>query len=279
MEVQHVVHSIREILEKVPLDRPELRNRFIIETNGMKNIPFHLSRYFNISFIYTNNIRFEACCVLQKTISIYTVIIIIKKDFETNFQQQEANPSFLSRDYITVCRRRELYCHELCHLVAITRAFPSYQSDSMRKNFFYALFQKFNDKSIRESHEKEFFQKANESFKKVLDGLKTMLDYNIPLSFNDFEDNPSEFDRDHFPYPGDNLNYFKLFSEFMASDKKLKKFMAKIPEYKRDGKIELINNYINWERCFCDLLHIDMYNFFRKAPEKRHIIIQEIQRL
>jgi hypothetical protein len=274
MEIQRVVRSIRGILSNIPFDRPELRSRFIIETNELKDIPFFIRRYFDICFIYTNDVGFDACCVLQKTLSTYTIIIIVKKEFETNFQQQEATSDFLSRNYSKVCRRRELYCHEVCHLIAIINAFPSYQFDSTRKSFFLKLSKVFIDKTNFESQEKKFFQKTKNSFKNVLGGIKTMLAYNIPLSFNDFENIPTEFDRDHFPYAGDDLNYFKLFSELMVSDKKLKKHMEKISEYVRQN-----GNDTNMERFFSDFLHVELSYIFRKAPEKRRIIIEEMQRI
>ena len=278
MNAAQVVRSIGGILEKIPFDRPELRNRFIIETNELNGIPYHVRRYFDICFIYTDNVKFDACCVLQKTVSTYTIIIVIKKKFETDFQQQEAIGNFLSRNYKTVCRRRELYCHEVCHLVAIIRAFPSYRDAPSHKKFFFGLFETYNVKAKVESLEKIFFQKTKESFTRGLNDLRTTLVYNIPLSFNDFADTPSEFDRDHFPYADDDLNYFKLFSEFMASDKKLRRHIEKIPEYKKVGKIEVVNNVINFERFFRDILHIEISYIMKKAPEKRRIIIEEIQR-
>jgi hypothetical protein len=279
MDVHQVIRSIGGILDNIPFDRPELRARFIIETNELNGIPYHIRRYFDICFIYRDDVDFDACCILQRTVSTYTIIIIIKRVFETDFQQQEANKDFLSRDYKSVCRRRELYCHEVCHLVAIIRAFPSYKDESTQKNFFLGIFPTYNTRAKVESLEKKFYQKTTMSFKYVLTGLKTMLVYNIPLSFNDFEESPSEFDRAHFPYEGDKLNYFKLFSEFMVSDRKLKKFIGKIPEYIRGKKIEAANNQYNWERCFRDLLHVEIFYIMRKAPEKRRIIIEEIQRM
>jgi len=279
MEIQRVVRSISGILSNIPFDHPETRNRFIIETDELKDIPFHIRRYFDVCFIYTNEIEFDACCVLQKTLSIYTIIIIIKKEFETNFQQQETISDFLSRNYNKVCRRRELYCHEVCHLIAIIRAFPSVLFDSTRKNFFLELSEVFIGKKDLGSQEKEFFQKTKESFKRSLDSIKTMLTYNIPLSFNDFESAPTEFDRYHFPYKGDNLNYFELFSELMVSDKKLKKHIEKIPEYIRNKKIVWIDSHFDWERFFCDFLHIELSYIFRKAPEKKNVIFESIQRL
>jgi len=279
MEIQRVVRSISGILSNIPFDRPELRNRFIIKTSELKDIPFFIHRYFDICFIYRNDVAFDACCVLQKTLSTYTIIIIIKKEFETNFQQQEAISNFLSRNYSKVCRRRELYCHEVCHLIAIIRAFPSYTSESTRKKFFLKLVNIFINRTNFESQEKKFFQKTKESFKRSLGSIKTMLTYNIPLSFNDFENTPTEFDRYHFPYEGDDLNYFKLFSELMVSDKKLKKHIEKIPEYIRHGKTVWIDNLFDWERFFIDFLHIELSYVFRKAPEKKNIIFEEIQRL
>jgi len=279
MEIQRVVRSISGILSNIPFDRPETRNRFIIETNELKDIPFHIRRYFDVCFIYSNEVEFEACCVLQKTLSTYTIIIIIKKEFETYFQQQETISDFLSRDYGKVCRRRELYCHEVCHLIAIIRAFPSYLFDSTRKSFFLKLSSFFINKTDLGRQEKEFFQKTKESFKRSLNSIKTMLTYNIPLSFNDFESAPTEFDRDHFSYTGDELNYFKLFSELMASDKKLKKQIEKIPEYIRNKKIVWIDNNFGWGRFFSDFLHIELSYIFRKAPEKKNVIFEAIQRL
>jgi len=278
MDIHRVIRSINGILEKIPFDRPEIRNRFLIETNDLNGIPFHIRRFIDVCFIYSANVSFDACCVLQKTISIYTVIIIINKKFELNFQQQETISDFLKRDYVMVCRRRELYCHEVCHLVAIVRAFPDYRDKPSQLNFLSRIFNENYEKNKVESLEKRFFQKTKESFINVLSGLKAMLDFNINLSFNDFEDTPSDFDRDHFPYADDDLNYFKLFSEFMVSDKKLKKHVGKIPEYIREGKIETVGNHFNFERSFRDLLHVELSYIFKKAPEKRQIIIDEIQR-
>jgi hypothetical protein len=211
----------------------------------------------------------------------YTVIIIINKKFELDFQNQETINDFLKRDYRMVCRRRELYCHEVCHLVAIIRAFPSYRDKPSTLNFLSNILNGNNEDYVKtrvETLEKKFFQKTKESFNSVLSGLKTMLVFNITLSFNDFEDTPSEFDRDHFPYAEDELNYFKLFSEFMVSDKKLRKHMGKFSEYIRAGKIEAVGNSYNLERFFGDILHVELSYIFRKAPEKRRIIIEEIQR-
>jgi len=279
MDIFRVIRSINGILEKIPFDRPETRNRFIIETNNLSDIPYHIRRFIDVCFIYSTNVAFDACCVLQKTISIYTVIIIIHKKFELDFQQQETINDFLKRDYGMVCRRRELYCHEVCHLVAIIRAFPAYRDKPSLLNFISRI---FNDNYIKtkvESLEKRFYQKTKESFNNVLSNLKTILAFNITLSFNDFEDTPSDFDRDHFPYAGDKLNYFKLFSEFMVNDKKLKKHIGKILEYIREGKIETKGNYFNLERFFRDLLHVELSYIFKKAPEKRQVIIEEIRKL
>jgi hypothetical protein len=228
MEIPHVIRSISGILENIPFDRPEPRGRFIIETNELNGIPYHIRRYFDVCFIYRDDVEFDACCILQKTVSIYTIVIIIRRAFETDFQAQEANNVFLFFYYRSVCRRRELYCHEVCHLVAIIRAFPSYKDESTQENFFWGIFSAYNIRARVESLERIFYQKTLRSFRYVLTGLKTMLVYNIPLSFSDFEESPSEFDRAHFPYKGDELNYFKLFSEFMVSDKKLKKHIEKI---------------------------------------------------
>ena len=278
MDIHRVIRSISGILEKIPFEHPELRSRFNIETNDLNNIPFHVRRFIDVSFIYDGDVDFDACCVLQKTLLTYTVIIIINKKFELYFQQQEAINDFLKRDYGMVCRRRELYCHEVCHLVAIIRAFPSYRDESSQGSFIFNILQPYNQRTKVESLEKKFFQKTKESFNVTLSGIKTMLTFNIPLSFNDFENIPSEFDRDHFPYTGDDLNYFKLFSEFMVSDKKLRRHIGKFQEYIRDGKVVVIDKLYDWGRCFRDFLHVELSYILRKAPEKRRIIIEEIQR-
>jgi hypothetical protein len=145
-------------------------------------------------------------------------------------------------------------------------------------NFLSRIFIDNYEKTKVESLEKKFYQKTKESFNNVLSGLRTMLTFNITLSFNDFEDTPSDFDRDHFPYADDDLNYFKLFSEFMASDKKIKKHIGKIIEYIKEGKIETTGNRFNLDRSFRDLLHVELSYILRKAPEKRQIIIEEVNR-
>jgi hypothetical protein len=68
-DIHRVIRSINGILEKIPFDRPELRSRFLIETNDLLNIPFHIRRFIDVCFIYPGNVAFDACCVLQKTIT------------------------------------------------------------------------------------------------------------------------------------------------------------------------------------------------------------------
>ena len=86
-----------------------------------------------------------------------------------------------------------MYCHEVCHLVAIMRAFPSDKSSRAREDFITKIRDKFA-KSVKRAEDKKA----------------------VPLASTEkLGKSPSVFDKDHFRYGDDNLNYFELYKELM----------------------------------------------------------------
>jgi hypothetical protein len=278
-EVLRTLRSVRGILNCIPFDKPFISNRFNISTDELKGIPLFIRQFFDIAFIYSDKAQFEACCILQKAENTYTIIIIIQKRFEIDFHKQESTSIFLNRNYIDVCRRRALYCHEVCHLIAIIRAFPSHQNYQDNKSFLKNILFKFVRSPSVIEDEKKFFSKTKKSFKKILNNIQALLPFSLPADFNDKDDPPDDFDREHFPYKGDELNYFKLFGELMVSDKDLKKVIEKLQEHKKEGKVEIIDGLINLQRYIMDFLHVDLTYILKRAPEKKRIIIDELRKI
>jgi hypothetical protein len=270
-----VLRPLEGILSRVPFKEPYLSDRFNIATNELSGLPDIVKRFFDITFIYTQKARFEACCILQKAEKTYTIIIIMAKDYELDFKKQCDIPNILERDLSKVCRRRELYCHEICHLIAIIRAFPDYVSVSENNSFIKKLFYRWCNE-IR--NEKEFFAITRSSFRTTLTDIETLIKMSFPVSFTSIGDSPSDFNKDHFPYPGDELNYFRLFNELMVKDADLEKMIEKLPERIRDKKAVAMDKGFDLDKYFRDFLHVELAFIMRKAPEKKQVLISAIQK-
>ena len=118
------------------------------------------------------------------------VVIIMKRQYETHFRAWLGGKNQILKE---CCFRRELYCHEICHLVAIIRAFPSDRSSRAREDFISKI--------------KEKFLKSVKTAEEIMA---------VPLvSVENQGISPSVFDKDHFRYGNDSVNYFKLYQELM----------------------------------------------------------------
>jgi hypothetical protein len=130
-------------------------------------------------------------------------LIFIKRKFEVAFAAWIGKKS---KNLALCCRRRELYCHEVCHLVAIIRAFPSDCYAKARENFI---------------------EKIKNKFAKSLNDAENSI--SIPLiSAKNPDDSPSVFDKCHFRYEDDDLNYFRLYEELMLNHELMRNALLKI---------------------------------------------------
>jgi hypothetical protein len=181
---------MQEILKAIPFNIPTGENVHL-DFSKMA-VPYYVKEGFKVSIFYVDDtFPVDASCSIFSPQEIVTIVIMIKGKFE------DALGTWLKRDDVSVfnscCRRRELYCHEASHLIAIIRAFPSNRYSKVRQDFLEKIRRKF-EASIH----------AEQSFMAI--GL---------ISGERPGDSPSVFDKDHFRYEGDNLNYFRLYAELM----------------------------------------------------------------
>ncbi|MDR0421590.1 MAG: hypothetical protein LBH72_01090 [Proteiniphilum sp.] len=186
MEVNFTLWSLKGVLEQIPFDSPA-EGPVHLDFSDI-SVPHYIKDVFKVSIIYSDEIPFEACCCIYSPRSVVTIIIILKKQYEDAFTKRD--------DIKQCCVRRELYCHETCHLIAIIRAFPSERSSMAREDFIEKIKEKF-EKSVKNAEE-----------------LKMVSMEPIGVS-------PSVFDKGHFNYGNDSLNYFKLYQELIFSHDKM----------------------------------------------------------
>ena len=156
-------------------------------------VPYYIKNDFKLSIIYQDDsYPVDATCVIYSPKKVVTVVFIIKRKFEDALKNWLVTHN--EKLFDTCCRRRELYCHETSHLIAIIRAFPSNRSSKVREDFILKISAKF----------KESIDIAEDSMA-------------IPLVFSEEkpDDSPSIFDKDHFRYENDDLDYFSLYAELM----------------------------------------------------------------
>jgi hypothetical protein len=182
---------MRDVIKKIPFDAP-VGEPVHLDFSNMA-VPYYVKSGFKVSvFCVDDSHPVDASCCIYSPQKTVTVIILIKRKFEKALEKWQTNQN---GDVLLVpcCRRRELYCHETSHLIAIIRAFPSDRLSKTREDFIAKLREKFN-KSVSDA------------------GSPTA----IPLiSQENADDSPSVFDKDHFRYQGDDLNYFRLYAELM----------------------------------------------------------------
>jgi hypothetical protein len=165
--------------------------------------PYYVKSGFKASILCEDSLPYEACCSIYSPKNVVTIVIILKKRYENDFKAWlNGNTQFLD----SCCLRRELYCHEACHLIAIIRAFPGDRSSRIQEDFKTKIKEKFA-KSVNSAKE----QKA------------------VPLvSIEQPGDSPSVFDKDHFRYGNDDLSYFRLYQELMFSHDKMISTLQKL---------------------------------------------------
>jgi hypothetical protein len=186
MEVNFTLWSLKDVLEKIPFDSPA-EGPVDLDFSDI-SAPYYIKDVFKVSIIYSDSLPFEACCCIYSPYRVVTIVIMLKKQYEDAFAKRS--------DVKQCCIRRELYCHEACHLVAIIRAFPSERSSEAREDFIKKLKKKFEI------------------------SVKTAEDLDI-VAMEPVGISPSVFDKDHFHYGNDSLNYFKLYQELVFNHDKM----------------------------------------------------------
>ena len=191
MEVSVALWSVRSILDIIPFDSPAIGNAVHLDCSKLA-VPYYVKNIFKISIFYVDDTYpADATCSIYSPKNMVTVIFIIKRKYEDNFRSWLVAHEEKHLDLC--CRRRELYCHETAHLVAIIRAYPSYRSSKVREDFLVKLRAKFS-KSINTAQNTR----------------------STPLvSMENPGESPSVFDKDHFRYNNDSLNFFLLYQELM----------------------------------------------------------------
>ncbi|MDR0722375.1 MAG: hypothetical protein LBF75_06215 [Treponema sp.] len=237
MEVSFTL-SLKEVLAKIPFDSP-VEGPIDLDFANIA-APYYIRNDFRVSILYEDSISYEAGCVIYSPKHIVTVVIILKKQYEDALRLWYNDNT---KPIECCCRRRELYCHETCHLVAIIRAFPSDRSSKVREDFIAKIKEKFT-KSV-DSAEKQ----------QMVSLEKTGI-------------SPSIFDKDHFRYGNDSLNYFRLYQELMLNHDKMHKAVKKLCE-----KIAGTGKPIT----FGDMAQETLVSgsFFNIFPEKK-IALQEL---
>jgi hypothetical protein len=193
MEVSFTLWSMQDILNKIPFGVPT-GEAVHLDFSKML-VPYYVKNGFKVSIFYVDDtFPVDAVCSIYAPKTMVTIVIMIKQKFEDALERWQNN-SNNDHDFRLCCRRRELYCHETSHLIAIIRAFPSERTSKAREDFIGKIKAKF-DKSVN----------AAES------------SMAIPfISGEKANDSPSVFDKDHFRYEGDDLNYFRLYGELMLN--------------------------------------------------------------
>jgi len=189
MEISYTLWTMRDILKSIPFDKPTGETVHLNFSD--LQVPYYVRDFFRVSIFYEDDsFPLDAVSCIVSPQNIVTIVIIIKRKFE------DALTKWLNSDnsVIDLCyRRRELYCHEICHLIAIVMAYPSNRSHRVRKDFEDKIRKKFDDS-------------INSDQNMMTSGF---------ISQEGPNDSPSDFDKDHFRYEGDNINYFRLYAELM----------------------------------------------------------------
>jgi hypothetical protein len=238
MEVSFTLWSLQNILEKIPFNLPATEKGVHLDFSKLA-VPYYIKDGFKVSIFYTeDSFPVDAACSIYSPKKVVTVVILIKRKFEDALSRWLLNPE--DKDLPLCCRRRELYCHEASHLIAIIRAFPSDRSSRVRDDFLEKIKEKF-DKSI--------IAAENSMTLPLISGEKP-------------GDSPSVFDKDHFRYKNDDLNYFRLYEELMLDYDTMYNALKKICD---SGKKIIYLDYISQETLVPS-------QFFQIFPEKTTIL-------
>jgi hypothetical protein len=201
---------MQDILKNIPFDKPAGESVHLNFSN--MQVPYYVKDCFKVSIFYEDDtFPLDAVSCIFSPQNIVTIVIIIKRKFEETFNRwlESKDNSVFDLCY----RRRELYCHETCHLIAIIMAYPSNRSHRVRKDFEAKIRKKFDD-SIN----------ADQSM--MTSGF---------ISQEGPNDSPSDFDKDHFRYEDDNINYFRLYAELILPYDTLYNSLKKVISTKKHG--------------------------------------------
>jgi len=214
MDVSFTLWSLKEALAKIPFDGPPGFGPVDLDFSKVA-APHYVKEDFKVSFIYENSLPYEACCAIYfpENAKAVTIVIIMNQKYEASLE------AFLNGDrnkqIIEECSfRREIYCHEACHLTGIIRAYPSDRSSKAKEDFIAKIKDKFV-KSVNTA----------EDIKSVL------------FSKENLGESPSVFDKDHFRYGDDNLNYFDLYKELMFPYDKMIDAIEPLREKRRKSRV------------------------------------------
>jgi hypothetical protein len=142
MDVAFTLWSLRGLLEKIPFDSPALQSVDIDFSNIA--VPYYIKQNFKVSIEYEDSLPFEASCSIYSKKSNVTIVLIMQKKYEIAFQtwcDDKSNTTVIKQCSL----RRELYCHEACHLISIVRAFPSDRYSKVREDFIDKIHKKFEE--------------------------------------------------------------------------------------------------------------------------------------
>ena len=244
MEISFALWSLHEIIKNIPFDSPAEEDAVHIDFSQLA-VPFFVKNWFKVSIFYKDDsCPVDASCLIYSPKNIVTIVFIMKKKYESSFKSWFDTHD--ERNIYDCCRRRELYCHETCHLIAMIRAYPSDRSSRAREDFIEKLKKKF-DRSIGAAQN----SKA------------------VPLvSVENPGESPSVFDKDHFRYENDSLNFFLLYQELMLPYDRILDSMPAMVE---------INNKKNGIT-FYDVAKETFVaeNFFDTFPEKLAFFRQQL---
>jgi hypothetical protein len=234
MEISYTLWTMQDILRNIPFDTPA-GGAVHLNFSDLQ-VPYYVKNIFRVSIFYVDDsFPLDAVCCNFSPQNAVTIVIIIKQKYEDALRKFQGGDA---TDIELCYRRRELYCHEVCHLIAIILAYPSNHSRMVRKDFEAKIQKKFND-SIN----------VDESMMKS--GL---------ISQEGPNDSPSDFDKDHFRYENDHLNYFALYAELMLPYDATYEALRRVRSTKKDGPIYF--NEILEGTCVQPL-------FFIRFPDKR----------
>jgi len=244
VEVSFTLWTMREILKAIPFDVPPTMDAIHLDFSDMA-VPHYVKNGFKVSIFYKDDTYpVDAACCIFSPQKMITVVIIIKKRFEDALSTWLYNRDISVLD---LCyRRRELYAHESSHLIAIIRAYPSDRSSIARQ---------------------DFLEKIKAKFDTALHAEQNSMTYRL-VSEERPGQSPSVFNKDHFRYASDNLNYFKLYAELMLDYDTLRNALLRILNTPRATML-----YIE------EISKITLVSpvFFSHFPEKRNEILKILE--
>ena len=241
MDVSFTLWSLKEVLAKIPFDHPSESDIVDIDFSEIA-APYYVKKGFKVSIIYEDSLPYEACCSIYSPKSVVTIVIIMKQVYESSFKfWMDGDHKFLNKS----CYRRELYSHESCHLIAIIRAFPSDRSSRAREDFI-------------EKIKEKFYKTVN-----IAEEIKA-----VPLlSMESSGTSPSVFDKEHFRYSNDDVNYFSLYQELMLPYDRMVDAVEPLSDiFMKTGNMSFIN--VAQKTLISE-------NFFTIFPEKL-IVLKEL---